>query len=292
MTPTAKKLNQIVAEANARIAAKSTMLEPRQQQLPLWPEAVRGVPNCALRSALFAVSSKNEKRQYCERLKIPAPEGLDIIFTGVRLDQGDLTVLEELLHFAREESLGMRFRISASRLLRALGQTDGGNNISLLNRRLSRMKATGIDINLGKIRYEGSLIDEVFRAQNNKEFIITLNPNLARLFEADQYTQISVLIRNELTGKPLAQWLHGYYSSHARPYPITVEKLQLFCGSKAKFDFRKTLRKALAEVSRAHELHGKNFTATFKRNLVLVSRTGSASQQRHIARKIRNCAPC
>ena len=61
--------------------------------LPFWPEAVRGVPNGVLRSALFGAIKKGQRR-YLEREEIHALDGIRIIYTGLRLDQGDLDVWE------------------------------------------------------------------------------------------------------------------------------------------------------------------------------------------------------
>lgn len=45
-------------------------------------------------------------------------------------------------------------------------------------RRLSRMKATGVDVKVGRYSYEGSLIDEVYRDEVSREYVIRLNPRL------------------------------------------------------------------------------------------------------------------
>jgi hypothetical protein len=53
-------------------------------------------------------------------------------------------------------------------------------------------------------------------------------------------------VRHELDGKPLAQWLHGFYASHAKPFPLKIETLHRICGSEAgeMWKFAQTLRKA------------------------------------------------
>ena len=56
--------------------------------LPNWPNFVRGVPNAALRAVLLGAIQKGT-RAYLERQEIHAQEGVRIIYTGARLDQGD-----------------------------------------------------------------------------------------------------------------------------------------------------------------------------------------------------------
>ena len=84
---------------------------------------------------------------------------------------------------------------------------------------------------------------------------------LRALFSPDQFTQIEWAVRNDLHGKPLAQWLHGFYASHAKPYPVKVETLHKLCGSEATLlsDFKKDLRRNLDAVAMAAEANGEGF---------------------------------
>lgn len=277
------------AEAKARIDGKvgKTATESKQLMLPSWPDVARGVPNAALRSALFGAIKKGA-RAYLERQEIHAQEGIRIVYTGARLDQGDLDVWETVLHIARVQALGDECRVTAYQLLKALGKTDTGINRDTLDRRLSRMKATGVDVKVGKFSYEGSLIDEVYRAEESREYVIRLNPKLSALFAADQFTQVDWAVRRALDGKPLAQWLHGYYASHAKPFPIKVETLLKLSGSENEdpSSGRQKLRKALDALADACEANGQLFTHDIRGDhLVHVEKQASGSQRRHLTKK-------
>ena len=76
------------------------------------------------------------------------------------------------------------------------------------------MKATGVDVHIGWFGYEGSLIDEVYRDKETREYVFRVNLKLRTLFELDQFTQVDWAVRRQLGGQPLAQWLHGFYASH------------------------------------------------------------------------------
>lgn len=256
------------------------------KQLPLWPESTRGVPNIALRSALFSATRKDE-RPYLERQKIYAQNGITILYSGPRLNQGDLDVWETVLHIARVQMLGNECRVNAYQLLKAQGKTDTGKNRRTLDRRLTHMKTTGLDVKVGKYSYEGSLIDEVYRAEESREYVIRLNPKLLALFETDQFTQIEWSIRRALNGKPLAQWLHGYYASHVKPFAVKIATLYRLCGSEAeRMDhFRETLRAALDTVASACAAAGQSFRHEIRAELVHVWKDGSASQRRHLLKK-------
>lgn len=281
------KVEALRARSNANPESKATKSKaPAKPTLPVWVDAARGVPNVALRSALFGATKKGS-RGYLERVEIHAQEGITIRYTGARLDQGDLSVWETVLHHSRSQALGDECRATAYRLLYMLGKTDTGKNRDTLDRHLSRLKATALDVRVGQRAYEGSLIDEVYRDEETREYVIRLNPKLAGLFAADQYTAIAWEIRRQLDGQPLAQWLHGYYSSHASPYPIKVDTLHRICGSEATLmsDYAKTLRKALDSVQLASKAHGHNFAWSIVGDLVHVSTSGSKAQRRHLAKR-------
>lgn len=254
--------------------------------LPFWTDDKRGTPNCFLRSALFGVVRKGH-RQYLERQEMPALDGIKIIYTGPRLDQGDLDVWETALHILRQEPLGNDFRVTAYRFLKLLGKSDAGSNRTVLDRQLSRLKATAVEIQVGRYSYEGSLIDEVYRDKDTLEYVIRLNPKLRSLFECDQWTAADWAVRMELAGHPLAQWLHGFYATHAAPYPVLVETLHRLCGSETSnlSHFRQDLRKALDAVMVACQQHSQSFQAVIRNDLVAVSRSPSPSQARHLRKK-------
>lgn len=289
-TPVPKKSSlewakERAAQAQARAAgpAGATVQLP---PLPLWPDAVRAVPNGILRSALFGAIKKGA-RAYLERQEIHAQEGIRIVYTGARLDQGDLDVWETVLHTVRLQALGDECRVTAYQLLKVLGKTDTGINRETLDRRLSRMKATGVDVTVGRYGYEGSLIDEVYRDKETRQYVIRLNPKLSALFAADQFTQIDWTVRHALDGKPLAQWLHGYYASHAKPYPVNVATLLKLSGSENEdpSSGRQKLRKALDAVTEASAAHGEGFSYEIRGDLVHVEKRASGPQRRHLAKK-------
>jgi hypothetical protein len=291
-----KKLNDLLAripemQAKAKQRAEreplpGVPLPKNVVQLPLWPEVVRGVPNAALRSALFGAIKKGA-RAYLERQEIHAQEGIRIIYTGARLDQGDLDVWETVLHTVRLQALGDECRVTAYQLLKVLGKTDTGINRDTLDRRLSRMKATGVDVTVGRYGYEGSLIDEVYRDKETRQYVIRLNPKLSALFAADQFTQVDWTVRHALDGKPLAQWLHGYYASHAKPYPVNVATLLKLSGSENEdpSSGRQTLRKALDALADASTANGQPFSHDIRGDLVHVQKLASGTQRRHLAKK-------
>jgi len=255
-------------------------------QLPLWPEPVRAVPNGFLRSALFGAIAKG-KRRYIDGELLAALDGIEIRYTGQRLDQGDLDVWESVLHAVRLQEIGSQCRVTSYALLKLMGLTDTGKNRVTLNKRITRLVATALTVKQGRYSYIGSLIAGAAKNEETQEWVIELDAKLRPLFAADQFTQIEWAVRHELNGKPLAQWLHGFYASHAKPFPLKIETLHRLCGSEAgeMWKFTQTLRKALDDVAEASAAHGEGFGSDIRGDLVHVEKKAQGPQRRHLAKK-------
>lgn len=219
------------------------------EQLPLWPMATRGVPNSILRSSLFGVVKKG-RRNHCYEIEVPSSGSLKVIYTGMRLDQADLDVWEQCLSLAKENGLGTRIWFSANSFLKAIGRPVGNSQHLWLKKALKRLGAAQVEIIEGDRSYFGTLIQDGFRDEKTDQYIIKLNPQLSKLYGANHWTRIQWDERHTLNKKYLAQWLHGFYSSHKEPYPMKVEKIRELCGSETKdlSKFRQSLRKALKQV--------------------------------------------
>lgn len=273
------------AERKAPSSKPLAVPESNVVKLPVWPEAVRCVPNGMLRSALFGAIKKGQ-RKLLEREKIAAQDGIEIRYTGARLDQGDLDVWESVLHIARDQAMGAHCRFTAYAMLKLLGKTDAGSNRDNLHKRLMRLKATAVEVEQGRYSYAGSLLDDVYRDKETHEYVVVLNPKLRPLFTADQFTQIDWNVRHALAGQPLAQWLHGYYASHAQPFPVKVGTIHNLCGSDTAeiWKFRQTLRRALDALTDASNANEQPFRYAIRGDLVYVQRKASATQRRHLAK--------
>lgn len=286
-------MEQMAAEAAARVERKAVQAADAAPasnvvQLPIWPEPARGVPNGFLRSALFGAIAKG-RRRFLEREQLASVDGIEVRYTGQRLDQGDLDVYETVLHALRFQAMGKQCRVTGYALLKLMGKVDTGGNRDTLHRRLTRLRANAVQIKQGRYVYIGGLVDEAFQDEETQEWVIVLNPRLRALFEPDQFTQVEWAVRQSLSGKPLAQWLHGFYTSHAQPYPIKAETLLKLAGSEDANprSAQQTLRKALDDVAEACGKHGENFSHTYRDGLVHVEKKSSESQQRHLAKKTR-----
>ncbi|MFN9504329.1 MAG: plasmid replication initiator TrfA [Rubrivivax sp.] len=293
MKPISELLTSIEAK-RARRPAKEPEPAPAPAasavavQLPLWPEPVRAVPNGFLRSALFGAIGKG-RRRYMQSELVAAVEGVEIRYTGQRLDQGDLDVWESILHAVRLQSLGSQCRVTSYALLKLMGKTDTGSNRATLQARIERLRANALTVKQGRYTYIGGLVAGAAKDEETQEWVIELDAKMRPLFAADQFTQIEWSVRHALNGQPLAQWLHGFYSSHAHPFALKVETLHRLCGSEAGevWKFAQTLRKALDAVTEACAANDQIFGYQVIGDLVHVEKSVEGSQRRHRLRKAR-----
>jgi hypothetical protein len=289
-----KKIEALQEQAKQRSELEEHQTKPPAPlqnnvvQLPLWHEAVRAVPNSFLRSALFGTIRKG-RRRYIDGEPLAAIDGVEVHYTGQRLDQGDLDVWESLLHAVRDQNLGSQCRVTSYALLKLMGKADTGGNRATLHKRITRLRASAIEIKQGRYVYIGGLVDEAYKDEETQEWVIVLNPRLRALYGADQFTQIDWAVRHALNGQQLAQWLHGFYASHAKPFPMRMDTLIKLAGSEDQSvgSARQKLRKALEAVAQASAAHGAVFSYTTQGDLVKVQKKASKTQLRHLVKKAR-----
>lgn len=290
---TLERVRQARAERAKTEGAQANQVAGRQEQqpckviqLPLWPDPVRAVPNGFLRSALFGALARG-RRKYLEQEVMASLEGVEIRYTGQRLDQGDLDTWEAILHAVRLQELGSECRISSYHLLKLMDKKDTGNNRKVLYNRITRLRANAVEIKQGKHSYIGGLLASAAKDEDTGEWVIELDRRLKSLYQADQFTHIQWAVRNRLSRHPLAQWLHGFYSSHAAPYPIKIETLHRLCGSETAqmWKFKQSLTKALEELKAACEANGEPFSYEIKGDLLVVSRNPTKTQRKHLTGK-------
>jgi TrfA protein len=274
--PLQKTLNNLQRTVDQRETAKV-------YQLPIWPDPARGVPNELIRSALFA-AIQAQGRDYIDNTEIACQDGYSIVFTGQRLDQSHLDVFEGVMHIARGVHEGNRICFSAHKLLRLIGRNTGRSDHVWLHRTLKHLTATAVEIRdlQSKRLFWGSLLPRGAADEDSAQYVIEVNRDLVKLFDRG-FTQIDWEQRRLLRRKPLAQWLHLYYSSHAKPHPVSVAWLRNKSGSKTASlrAFRQKLKAALNEIQSA----GVVVSWEIIDDLVHVVRVPTPSQQRYIARQ-------
>ena len=244
-----------LAPVEASEPAKITTPRPSKPvnvvALKPWSDEKRPASNPLLRSALFG-AIRPGKRRLLDWGPIASLHGIELQAAGPRLDQNDLDAYLGLLHLQMRHPLGEEVRFRMSELLATLGKQKGygkRGSATILHKRLERLMMAVIKIRWSRYSYAGHLVDYIAQAQEKDDdrYVLRLNPHLATLFAPHQYTLLDWEQRRQLSGQPLALWLHAFYSSHHEPYRLSVEKIRELSGSEnaAMFSFRQELRDAL-----------------------------------------------
>jgi hypothetical protein len=251
-------------------------------QLPLFPPNHAGTPDCFLRSSVFAGTDRGS--EYVELQPVKSVAGYDITFTGKQLTQHHLVVWEALVKLANMHPLGTECAFSIHSFLKKrlgykgkIGKTDY-EKICLT---FTQLRACAIEVKSKDkvLVYGGGPIDEYKRNDDTGFAVIKLSPGLIKLFGKGMWSPVQWEQRLALKKYPLALWLHGFYSSHAKPFPYKVETLQELSGSNIKRlrRFREALKKALHRLMESGVITGWHIGSG---DLVHVEKTPTASQAR------------
>ena len=251
-------------------------------QLPLWAEVCRGVPNSVLRSALFGVVRRGP-RSFQQRVQKASVEGVKIIHTGPQLDQADLDVWEQALQLARTGGLGCRIQFTASQFLKSIGRGNGKSQHEWLKGAFARLASSVVEIKDAHRAYFGPILHHGGRDDETGRYVIEMNPKIIELYGLDGWSSVEFGQRMALKKQPLAQWLHGYYSSHAKPFPVKIETLHRLCGSQnaAIKGFKQDLKSALEKLKEVTNWNWKIDDS----DLVHLSKVPTASQSRYLLKR-------
>lgn len=207
------------------------------------------VPNVILRSSLFGIVKKGSRKFEKNVLKTTV-NGYTVKYTGEQLDQADLDVWLECLKRCQKVPLGYNVKFPAYSFLQSIGRNKGKKDYLWLKSVFQRLLANSIEISDGKHTYIGSLIFEQYRDENKGEICLVLNKKIVSCFGKNIWTAIKKEIRFKLRGKPLTQWLYGFYSTHSFPFPIKISTLKFISGSDARLkEFKRMIKKSLIELS-------------------------------------------
>lgn len=251
-------------------------------EFPFWPVQKRFAPNVLVRSAVFTAT--HNKRRYLDSEVIGQQHGYNVKFTGATLDQADFDVWLQAAQIAKDSPLGTVCTMKAYEFLKSIGRKPSGGSIyEWLIKSIARLQSSVIHVPIGPNTWKKiNLIAETEGNDETKEIQICFSPSIIKLFAANDWTALQWEERKALKGKPLALWLHGYYSSHAKPLPLKIETLLKLSGSDTKElrYFKKALKKAFEALEKV-----AGFKARFEKNLVYVERCPSPTQAKFLKKK-------
>jgi len=217
--------------------------------LPTWREDRYGSPNSFLRSALFA-AIQSKDRADLKKAELLSQQGITITYTGQQLNQEDMTVWLALVDLMKKDPLGTKCQFTGNGILKYMGLGTGGSAHERLDDAILRMTACAVVIKTGTQTYMGNLIHDCIIDEHTKHYKLTLNRHLIKLFGDSDWTAIDWKQRKQLRNKPLCLKLHEYYSSHDKPFPVSLEFLLDLtgCRNSQKASFKRQIKTALEEL--------------------------------------------
>jgi hypothetical protein len=227
------------------------------------------LPRLLARTSIFAARTgrgRGGRIVYTKATPLPALGDTDNTYqivqnSGAQLTQVHLDIWLYLVRLSYRCKLGPKgtavtVAFGARELLAAIGRkTVGGKDVLWLRERLTEMCSAMYTFpNLGGKKVTTGLVHEVVTERNAEgRYDVLLNSQLRELF-ANGWNRIELKQRGALAGTTnvhmLAQWLHTFYSTHARPLPLKGETLQILSGrDDAPKEFRSLLKEALGLIS-------------------------------------------
>lgn len=244
------------------------------EQLPFWPADLVGLPWATIRSALFAPVRKGS-RAALQRERIATVGDIEIIYTGLQLDQADLDVFASVLQIARSQPLGQSVHFKTREMLRILGRNEGKGNREWLLRSLSRLEANSIEIyhSTKGVAYTGRLIEQQARDELAGMHYVVLSPRLRGLYTSQGWQAINWENRQKLGRNQLAKWLHGFVAGQNRPLTFGIERLMALAN--ANYSRPRDFREAMQDAADALRGIGVEVTLAWEvdRGLVTISVT-------------------
>lgn len=252
-------------------------------QFPLFPVETRPVSNDMARSALFSCVQGN-KRRWLKNAVLATVSDVRIEFTGEQLNQDDCDTLMQLVFMARNKLLGQFVVVSAYAVLKGLGRKHGGHDHEQLRQEIERLTKGSVTLRSKEINYTGHLIDEALQDLRTRRWMYRFNINMRVFFGLDNYTLIDWERRKNLKRKDLARWLQLYWSTHSKPFPVSVDFLRQKSGSQTAElrEFRRMLRRALKDLTENGDIEDWKIEPSSDLVYVDRGRATSKAQMRHL----------
>ncbi|MBK3779847.1 hypothetical protein G3A43_06240 [Paraburkholderia aspalathi] len=238
---------------------------PLVQDNWLRPDHVPGAVRAALpyefaRSALFAAQPANLKvrRVFTAETEIASVQGFKIFQrTGKQLTQAEQTLWLELLKLAlkqRDQPDSSRIPVffTANGMLKVLGKSQDSKNRAALRASLNLLGDARIRVQRADgADWTANLIDIGTRPTNSDVTMAVYIDRAIATCLSSGYTLANLEQRRALKDNPLAQWLHGFYSTHRTPAPMPSMALQRLasCDRMRPRIWTEKLMTSLGEVS-------------------------------------------
>lgn len=257
-TPLAKHL-EVAGKATNPSRSLAPVPAQDQQQLPLWPDLERAIPNHLARSSLFAPISRGARKAH-DRAEIASREDVKILFTGKQLDMADCDVFMQALYEGHRATLGEKVVVNRGKFLAAIGRSKGRSDYEWLHESFRRLFLGAIEIEAKRYKIGATpkssglhLIDAFDYDPDTDSYYIKFDPRILALFHNREYALIDWEKRKQLAKRvDMAKWLQNYLASHEPGlHRIGLKLLKEWMDYASPIHkFREAVMEALSELER------------------------------------------
>lgn len=245
--------------------------------LPTGKEMTVGIPNLFLRSALFAAAEVSDKHLHDQ--KIASQGDNSITLTGHPLGNYDRRVFAACLTYYRGDrplcGEGEPNWVSVTfwQLSRDLNVSYCANTHRAIRDSLVRINAANLRVRVNRLDIPvPRLIDVVLndgyqgsdtpaqRLRGSDQVSFRVLDSMALLFGPAAWSAVASADMHAYSGLPA--WLVGFYSTHAKPYPVKIEDLFRWSGVVCDLrEFRRRLKNALSRLQKDDVSEGVRVSA-------------------------------
>lgn len=245
-----------------------------QTSMPSTPPDTTIIPSEMVRCSLFNARRGSAKREYLKDAKLTSIGNQKLLYTGEDLRQADCDVYLKIIELAARanpvinihEDMVAHVTFSYYALVKALGiRSFSQASVKRVKESIKRLDAGIVDIQCERLSSLSSarsnptfrfhllnieIMDEANANGPGHTVTCSLPLHLVFLLQGgNHYTRIYWLQRSSLKSN-VAKWLMSYFSSHKKPFPITLDSVIQGAGltTKRRADARVTVQKALDEL--------------------------------------------
>lgn len=259
-------------EKEPSVSPLAKIFQGKVEPFAYWTNEQRGAPNPIIRGALFSALTRSVKREMLNNEHIVTLDGVDLIYTGPRLDQHDLDTWLNVVHLMNKNKTAETLEVTTYAYLKSIDKSVSTTTKQAFLASLKRLKNANLDLKFKNGQYWGSLIDEVLIDETKSVGLIEIkiNKRIQALFQPTTFTKLDWNVRKSLESKPLAQWLHAFYSSHKSPFPYSIKKIKELCGNNTAdiHKFKQLLRRAAQQVTNSFADQGEVVVFLFEDDLI------------------------
>ena len=256
--PVAVKLPSRIGATKQPEAIGEEVKQDEEKKIVPYPNVSR-IPNGCwamtpdiIRSALFGIAKRGKEREKLWSQKILAVEGMEVEFTGERLDQADMDVFMHALSLSKGEGLGARVFFSKHSFLKSLRRAKNKQSYKWLEQSLNRLSTCSVRIVTKRYKLTGSLIDTFMEDNATGQYYLRFSPEVSKALQFQTY--IPQEGRLKLGRSELSKWLYSYIlsqSTEKKPHIVWSYTLQGLTGSSSCIrKFNENLRKAFETIER------------------------------------------